>query len=38
MNELILELQPYLVGILTVILGYVGNKLRVYFDAKIENE
>ncbi len=38
MNELLLELQPYLVGILTVILGYVGNKLRVYFDAKIETE
>lgn len=38
MNELLLELQPYLVGILTVILGYVGNKLRLYFDAKIETE
>ncbi len=38
MKELLLELQPYLVGILTVILGYVGNKLRLYFDAKIETE
>ena len=38
MNELLLELQPYLIGILTVILGYVGNKLRLYFDAKIETE
>lgn len=38
MNDLLLELQPYLIGILTVILGYVGNKLRLYFDAKIETE
>lgn len=38
MNELLLELQPYLVGILTVILGYAGNKLRLYFDAKIDTE
>lgn len=38
MNELLLELQPYLIGILTVILGYVGNKLRLYFDAKINTE
>lgn len=38
MNELLIELQPYLIGILTVILGYVGNKLRLYFDAKIETE
>lgn len=38
MNELLLELQPYLVGILTVILGYVSNKLRLYFDAKIDEQ
>lgn len=38
MNELLLELQPYLVGILTILLGYLGNKLRLFLDEKIEQE
>ena len=31
MNELLLELQPYLIGAITVILGYVGKQIGIYF-------
>ena len=31
MNELLLELQPYLIGAITIILGYVGKQIGIYF-------
>ena len=38
MNELYLQLQPYILGILTIILGFLGTKLRTFLDEKIDKE
>ena len=38
MNELLLELQTFLWGIIPILLGYLGNKLRLFLDEKIETE
>lgn len=38
MNELLIELQPHLLAILGVILGYVGVRLNTYFNKKIDEQ
>lgn len=38
MNELLLELQPHLITILGIIVGYLGVKLRTLFDIKVSKD
>lgn len=33
--ELINELTPYILGVVTILLGYLGNKLRRFIDLKV---
>lgn len=38
MNNLIIELQPYIIGILGILLSFLGAKLNLYLNAKIDEE
>ena len=38
MNDLIQELMPYIIGILGVLLTYLGRKLNLYLNERIDTE
>ena len=38
MNELLLELQPYVISILAVLLSYLGARLNKFLNSKIEKD
>ena len=38
MNELLLELQPYIISILAVLLSYLGARLNKFLNSKIEKD
>ena len=38
MNELLLELQPYVISILAVLLSYLGARLNKFLNSRIEKD
>ena len=38
MEELLQVLQPTLVGLITIIVGYLGTRLKVFIDSKISKD